>query len=244
MQLRSLLLILGARALYAQQWASDIGNMGNEKGQLYVSEKERLLGGALGLACVAWRKSGNCDPSGPRDMMEDKECTTSISALEAGFCECDGGFQTAALPCGHGPINCQNECGQVSRGFAAPYYDLHGSATRKQLEKTSRDGDLEHWQHEAEASVEQAVLSSNAGLAEAKYLMDSIHKSPPWQGPYDFGSRLIKANKELHDLAKASQPDVDNLDVQRALRELGSGGLRGTTRATSLIGVSKSEASL
>lgn len=239
MQLRSLLLVLGAHASYAQQFASDVGNMGNEKGQLYVSGKERLLGGALGLACVAWRKSGNCDPSGPRDMMEDKECTTSISGLEAGFCECDGGFQTAALPCGHRPINCQNECGQVSRGYAAPYIDVVASATGKQLEQTSRDGDLEHWQHEAEASVEQAILSSKAGMAEAKWLMDSIHRAPPWQRPYDVGSRLIKANPELRKLAQQSVPDVDNLDVQRSLRELRSRGLRGTTTATSLIGVSK-----
>merc|ERR1719152_435818 len=60
-----------------------------------VTEKGGLLAATPtapggGLLCVKWRKTLNCNPSGPRDPVQDKDCTVTIPGTEAGFCECVG----------------------------------------------------------------------------------------------------------------------------------------------------------
>merc|ERR1719473_914019 len=67
------------------------------------------------LSCVGWKKTLNCDPSGPRDPNNDKDCTETVSSEESGFCEC-GDFtklndtQFAAVPCTHPPFTCDAMC--------------------------------------------------------------------------------------------------------------------------------------
>merc|ERR1719473_1698356 len=67
------------------------------------------------LSCVGWKKTLNCDPSGPRDPKNDKDCTTTVTSEESGFCEC-GDFtklnnsQFGAVPCTHPPFTCDVMC--------------------------------------------------------------------------------------------------------------------------------------
>merc|ERR1719316_118339 len=91
-----------------------------------------------GLPCVAWRKALNCDPSGPRDPMDDKSCFEHISALEAGFCECQNLQHTWAVPCGHRPSNCNDECHKMLAGVKTPYEE------EKKVEHYVRTTDFGH----------------------------------------------------------------------------------------------------
>merc|ERR1719482_1687958 len=80
-----------------------------------------------GLKCVSWRKTLTCTPSGPRDPLRDKDCLTVIPSEESGYCECEGYVHTAAVPCGHDPVNCTQECGVLQKlhreVFGADYVD-------------------------------------------------------------------------------------------------------------------------
>lgn len=61
----------------------------------------------------------NCDPSGPRDEKNDKDCATTVSSELSGWCEC-GDFETlnyaqnssqfGAVPCTHPPFTCEAMC--------------------------------------------------------------------------------------------------------------------------------------
>jgi len=85
-----------------------------------VQDKRMFLHAALQedpppLKCVGWKKTLNCDPSGPRDSANDKDCAKTVSSEESGWCEC-GDFtklnDTAfgAVPCTHPPFTCDAMC--------------------------------------------------------------------------------------------------------------------------------------
>jgi len=60
--------------------------------------------------CTAWRRTLNCNPSGPRDPTKDKVCTDVVSSDESGFCECGGFAQFATVDCNHRPFTCETMC--------------------------------------------------------------------------------------------------------------------------------------
>lgn len=182
---------------------------GVNAGEDYVSGKKRLLGGALGVNCVAWRKSASCDdPAGPRDPMNDQGCTYVVSGMEAGFCECQGHKHTAAFPCGHRPINCQNECGQLVPGFARPFpmtlpplpdLNVH-------VEPMKPLNPIDYWAHEAHLAVEQAVVANMDGLADAKRMLDSIENNPPWKDVHELGSEIWDSGRKVRIFSKNVPP--------------------------------------
>lgn len=58
--------------------------------------------------CVAWRQTGMCSATGPREPWNDKDCGASIDSGWSGFCECV--FQSIGADCGH-PVNtCASVC--------------------------------------------------------------------------------------------------------------------------------------
>ena len=59
--------------------------------------------------CVKWRKTGGCDPSGPREHEQDKACDASIDAKLSGYCECASGVHHK-VACGHAPFSCKDMC--------------------------------------------------------------------------------------------------------------------------------------
>lgn len=227
MRLRTLLcLAVVARGFYSHDtalvvhrqgasdaWSPELGgaafgagrDYGHTVGTPHVATKSRLLDGALGFECVAWRKSGNCDPSGPRDMMDDKDCTAVIGGEEAGFCECEGHKHTAALPCGHRPINCQNECWRLLPD-AARTYPVTSAPPPGQYQHYERKypmaHDMGYWAHEATKSIEQAVVANTDGLADVKRMMNSIVDSKPWAQPDSSGNIIVKEGKRMQDLSK------------------------------------------
>jgi hypothetical protein len=61
-----------------------------------------------GAACVAWRQTGACRASGPREPHNDKPCQARIDPGWSGYCECVGGV--AGADCGHPPSDCDRVC--------------------------------------------------------------------------------------------------------------------------------------
>lgn len=60
--------------------------------------------------CTAFRRTLQCNPSGPRDPKQDKGCQQVVDAHESGFCECGGYAQFAAVDCKHRPFTCEVMC--------------------------------------------------------------------------------------------------------------------------------------
>jgi len=61
-------------------------------------------------ACTAFRRTLQCDPSGPRAPLQDKGCAQIVNADESGFCECGDYAQFAAVNCAHRPFTCEVMC--------------------------------------------------------------------------------------------------------------------------------------
>jgi len=59
-------------------------------------------------ACVAWRQTGMCRATGPREPSNDKPCGAQIASGWSGFCECASG--RVGVDCGHSVSNCQQAC--------------------------------------------------------------------------------------------------------------------------------------
>merc|ERR1719453_1706281 len=68
--------------------ANDPGRYDYRKFMTDAEHDKFVLIPGRGAPCVKWRKTLNCDPTGPRDMMDDKDCNVVVGALESGYCEC------------------------------------------------------------------------------------------------------------------------------------------------------------
>jgi len=59
--------------------------------------------------CRAWRQTGSCDPSGPREPMGDKDCFETINHGTSGYCECID-RPKVEYGCEHTPLTCEQAC--------------------------------------------------------------------------------------------------------------------------------------
>jgi hypothetical protein len=59
--------------------------------------------------CIGWRETAGCDPDGPQQKEQDKDCATVISAKYSGYCECKDGRQHR-VACGHNEFKCEDAC--------------------------------------------------------------------------------------------------------------------------------------
>lgn len=59
--------------------------------------------------CVAWRQTGGCVASGPREPLLDERCTIRIYHDRSGYCECDA-LRRVRLDCGHDEGSCDQYC--------------------------------------------------------------------------------------------------------------------------------------
>lgn len=59
--------------------------------------------------CISWRKTGGCDPNGPRQHEQDKGCAVEIKSEWSGFCECASGLHHK-VSCGHSTFTCDEAC--------------------------------------------------------------------------------------------------------------------------------------
>ena len=61
-------------------------------------------------ACVSWRTTAACDPTGKRESDKDKLCNEVVPSTLSGYCECEGGHQVALSSCEHLPLQCSELC--------------------------------------------------------------------------------------------------------------------------------------
>jgi len=73
--------------------------------------------------CVAWRQTGECQPSGPREPFSDLSCTDLITQGMSGYCECKGPNHWEAT-CNHSPFTCEDRCAELAREAAEERNDL------------------------------------------------------------------------------------------------------------------------
>lgn len=84
----------GGPVYYTQAWAGE--NAGDTK---------RGSG-----KCTAFRRTLECNPSGPREPQQDKGCAYVVTSGESGYCECGDYAQFAAVSCDHRPFTCDVMC--------------------------------------------------------------------------------------------------------------------------------------
>jgi len=60
--------------------------------------------------CIAWRRTGECSPTGPMEPMEDEHCNQLIPNGVSGFCECKGTSERWEATCEHAPFTCEDRC--------------------------------------------------------------------------------------------------------------------------------------
>ena len=65
--------------------------------------KNRDIPGIPGSTdCIAWRQTGKCDPDGPREKTNDKNCMVLIHDAWSGYCECSDGIKRMRKGCKKG----------------------------------------------------------------------------------------------------------------------------------------------
>ncbi|KNC81770.1 hypothetical protein SARC_05918 [Sphaeroforma arctica JP610] len=70
-----------------------------------------------------FRRTGGCDPHGPREPAGDTDCDATIIHGMSGFCECDGDY-TVPFTCDHGPIKCKDVSNKEKADAAIDLYPV------------------------------------------------------------------------------------------------------------------------
>ena len=85
-------------------------------------KRRHLISQGETLTCIAWRQTGDCDPSGPREAEYDLSCSALVTDGHSGYCECrlpkaDLGVlldpphgRTAESACMHQSFTCASAC--------------------------------------------------------------------------------------------------------------------------------------
>lgn len=61
-------------------------------------------------ACIAWRQTGGCVPTGPREPERDLGCAKLVRGPTSGYCECEGGRRANEVGCFHKEFTCDRVC--------------------------------------------------------------------------------------------------------------------------------------
>lgn len=201
-----------------------------------ASGESDLWDSGSGLACVGWRKTLTCVPSGPRDPLQDKDCLTIVDSQESGFCECEGYVHTAAVPCGHDPINCTKECGVLQKLHrevfgAGSDDDAHGTKGDQAGSSLKMPWERERARAAAESSgdpykqalaygnqavsdLNRAVTQSNTALGSARDMIGKMMNLKPWAQISQLGKDAEEAGKKTQELAKLARPFIyEQVDV-------------------------------
>lgn len=134
-------------------------------------------------ACTAFRRTLQCNPSGPRDPKQDKGCQQIITADESGFCECGDYAQFAAVDCEHRPFTCEVMCLKfaVVTGKQAVFRNRNLSPTeaRVVLDQVmwANQTDLEAMKlmmSDLTSYMDRALEYTNATAAQAKQSMQKF----------------------------------------------------------------------
>lgn len=169
-----------------------------------------------GLGCMAWRKTLNCDPSGPRDLKGDKNCSDIIPAEESGFCECEGYVQTAAATCAHRLISCKTECSKVARRYRDLYGDNYKAPDLHDMQKAIDNAYKEHhakMMHHADEAIANTGRMVKAMKQANDDYNDRLKKfgdPPMWKQIHDAGVEAEKEGKNIQGMASMANPYLDD----------------------------------
>lgn len=178
--------------------------------------KEELPPG--GLKCVAWRKTLDCDPSGPRDPKNDKSCTAIVPEGESGYCECENYVQTAAAPCHHRVISCRTECGKAGQRYRDVYGDAYKEPGLKEMLHLVNQSTYEHYNnmmHQADnavASVDEYVRAMKNVQDELNAKLNTFKNPPIWKQIDQAGKDAEAAGKRVSDMAHVADPFLPSSD--------------------------------
>jgi len=177
-----------------------------------------VTGGVMpaGLKCVAWRRTTTCMPSGPRDPLQDKDCLSIATSQESGFCECEGMVHTAAVPCGHEPIDCTKECASMQKlnheKFGGGDGDGGDGCPDCAMDKVKKSGNPYHqalrYGQKAMTDVNAAVDNSNKLLGSARNMISKMMSTKPWAEVTKLGKEAEEAGKKTEMLAKLARPYI------------------------------------
>mmetsp|Transcript_131220 Transcript_131220/g.245554 ORF Transcript_131220/g.245554 Transcript_131220/m.245554 type:complete len:242 (-) Transcript_131220:88-813(-) len=170
----------------------------------------------LTFQCVKWRKSATCDPSGPRDCGNDKDCNLIIDGTEAGYCECTNYVHTSAVPCGHAALNCTTECQKL----VPLHREVFGADYKPEEDEEGLMGDdagaqanvgyneAEMYGKQAKLAVAKAVSANKKMLTEASDMINKMMDLKPWNDIDELGKQAETAGKRARELAKLARPFI------------------------------------
>jgi len=181
------------------------------------------IGQPAGLQCVKWRRTLNCEPTGPRDQLQDLPCDATIEADVSGFCECESMQLTKAVGCGHTPFTCAEECAKMKRIWREVFGADQAGSSGPTAAPVPPGGDpyaqAQEYGDQAVSAVNQAVDSARQALDGAKDMMSRMMAQKPWEQVAEAGKQAEMAGKKAQAASQLARPFIY---VQRRLRS-GSG---------------------
>jgi len=174
---------------------------------------------APALKCVGFKKTLQCDPSGPRDITNDHDCAYTVSSEESGFCEC-GDFEKipnnvfAAVKCIHPPFTCDVMCLKfaVISGKSIEYQGA--TLTPEEANKTLAGEQENPYELGVAKKAEDPPPIGAAVKAFAKQKAEELEKLTK-----DVNTKAEKANAEVEEMMKQNSRAWEDLhNTAKALR--------------------------
>lgn len=165
------------------------------------------------LTCVGWKKTLNCDPSGPRDLSKDKDCTTTVTSEESGWCEC-GDFTKlnntvfGAVGCTHPPFTCDAMCLKFSvlSGISIEYQGA--TLTPDEANKTLGNFQDNPFDLNMVKKYEKPPPLKEAVKAFADKAADELAAHTA-----DVGKKAVVAQKEVEEMMKQNSRAWEDVDI-------------------------------
>jgi len=156
-----------------------------------------------GKPCVAWRRTLNCHPSGPRDQKGDRACDVFIPTDESGYCECADGSFTAAATCSHKAFTCDNACGKVGEQFRTVYGEAYEPPQLQDMldQLSGADADLAKARSIADHAVQRMSKATTSSMDIVRAQRDWLkHQPDAWEVLDAAGRKAVDAAKVMHDM--------------------------------------------
>jgi hypothetical protein len=153
-------------------------------------------------ACVAFRRTLKCNPSGIRDPKSDKGCQQVVNADESGFCECGNYAQFAAVDCNHRPFTCEIMCLKFAKVTKKPAVFRNNPLTPADLD----------------FMIQHQMWANQTDLAAMRSMVKDIQEFMARAMMYtnETSSKAVQSMHKFMDMMKDSRKD----DAERAAKLL------------------------
>jgi len=172
---------------------SGVSNTNNEPLDIYGATRRKGN-------CVAWRRTLNCLPSGPRAPLEDRNCSDLIPPTESGFCECANSQLTAAATCSHSTFTCDNECGKVGHQYRDVYGERYQPPTAQDMISQLSDADaaFAKARRYADDAVEKVSSTVGKAMKHGNNVKKFLASQPdPWITLDEAGRESLEASAKM-----------------------------------------------